>query len=124
MKNIMRALFVTAVFTFSVSVQAHEYDDKLVRLTVKEQGELTGFVQAMYTINAIKGPMPPYLCGFELMWDAWYNPVEFEVRHYLTHLSQKERRNLPFLHYVWKTVLNERGCGDYEDFLAPYHPHK
>lgn len=126
----MKRLLTAALLAVSMNVSAHVYNndtpahtDDLVNLTVKEEAELTGFVQGLYVIGALEGPFPPYVCMYSLFWDEWYYPMEQNVRHYMSHLTKRERKSIPYLHDVWRIFLNTHGCGDYSNPLDPYHPH-
>ena len=123
MKAVLLQLLLALLLLPTLAV-AHSTTDRVVRLDAYEAGVVLGFVHATYTLNALEGPLLPYVCEYSVVWDEFYQPVEWNVRHYLTHLTRRERRELNVQYIVWRGVLQELGCGGWYPEYDANHPHE
>ena len=111
MSNLKTALLVYLLCLPMVAIAAPSV------LTKTEEEKFDSFMNAIYTMNALSGPHPPYICMYSLFWEEYSYPVKTRLEELLEPLTPKERKRIPFDLAVWWVTLEQLGCGDYDPTL-------
>lgn len=113
------------------NVYAHEWNDQdLVDLTQQQTDMAEAYLLGkldLYLLAAYNNPDPtifePYMCFYTTIWDEYWEPYVFNIRHYITHGGQwkKRYRPAPYIYVLRQMSLETFGCGNWNYFM-PWHP--
>ena len=126
-------LLLAVFLIFSSGVFAHEYDDpNLIPLTDEQErmadayllGKLDVYLLAGYNSGDLT-IFEPYMCFYSTIYDEYWEPYVFNIRHFLTHGGYTRKRYRvepePYILTLRRMALETFGCGEWNYFM-PYHP--
>jgi hypothetical protein len=128
----MKALILIALMVFSTALSAHEWGDPdLVNLTRQQEALADAYLLGKLDVYLLVGAggntlmFQPYMCFYTALWDEYWNPYVFNIRHYLAHGGYVKKGRFPnpepFIITLRRMALETIGCGEWNYFQA-WHP--
>jgi hypothetical protein len=112
-------VLLCALMLMPMQVQAGKptSNGSLPHLTQVQDLRLTSFLNAVYRLNDLAGPLEPAVCFTSSEWDDYAVPGEQGMRELMAPLNKNQMRefNRLFDLATWWVTLDQLGCGNFTD---------